>query len=159
MSRRHDLRRIRAHWNYTCQELAETLDVTLSTISVWTREGLRPVEGSWPYIFAHDDIIRFLEQRNKPRCPLAPGEMLCVACKKHRIPEGSSVTLLPRSPTSLDLVGGCPVCSRRMHRRASLSSLAEALGSLTVRYEDESVPIGKGSAHPRTASIEGNGRD
>jgi hypothetical protein len=155
MSRRHDLRRIRAHWNYTARELAEALDVTLSTIRVWTREGLQPIEGSWPYIFGHDDIIRFLERRNKPRCPLAPGELLCVACKKHRVPAGNSVALLPRSPTSSDLIGACPVCSRRMHRRVCLASLAKALGSLTVRYEDGNVPIGKGGRPPRTAPNRG----
>jgi hypothetical protein len=136
VSRRHDLRRIKAHLSYTSFELADTLDVGISTIRVWTREGLRPIPGIWPYLFAAADIRAFLERRMKPRRTLAPGEMLCVACKQHRRPTDGVVDLLVRSATSGDLVGSCPVCNRRMHRRAKLAGLADALGTLKLRYEN-----------------------
>lgn len=155
MSRRHDLRRIKAHLSYTSLELADALDVGIGTIRVWTREGLKPIPGIWPYLFAAADIRAFLERRMKPRRALAPGEMLCVACKEHRQPAGGVVDLLVRCATSGDLVGACPVCDRRMHRRARLVGLVDALGTLKLRYEDGSVPIRIGGAPSQTGLLAG----
>lgn len=134
MSRRHDLRRIKAHLSYTSFELAAALHVNIGTIRVWTREGLKPIPGIWPYLFAPADIRAFLERRMKPRRRLAAGELLCVACKEHRKPAEGMVDLMRTSATSADLVGTCPVCGRRMHRRAKLATLEDALGTLNLRY-------------------------
>ncbi|HEV2816240.1 MAG TPA: helix-turn-helix domain-containing protein [Allosphingosinicella sp.] len=155
MSRRHDLRRIKAHWSYTAVELAETLRVCLSTIRVWTREGLRPIEGTWPYLFAAADIVAFLKSREQPRQPLKPGEIFSVAVRGPRVPADGVVDLVSRSATSADIVGRCPDTGRRIHRRVCLSRLAEALGTLKVRWEDATVPIGSDRIAPRIAQIEG----
>jgi hypothetical protein len=157
MSRRHDLRRIKAHLSYTSFELADALHVNIGTIRVWTREGLKPIPGIWPYLFAPADIRAFLERRMKPRRRLAAGELLCVACKEHRRPAEGMVDLMRRSATSADLVGNCPVCGRRMHRRARLAALEDALGTLKLRYQDGSVPIRINGAAPRTGLLAGAG--
>lgn len=140
MSRRHNLRLIKAHLNYTAVELADTLAVNVTTVRVWTQQGLRPIAGTRPYLFAPVEVCAFLKARMKPKRRLAPGDLLCVACKEHRRPAGDVVDLIRRSETSVDLVGDCPVCRRRMHRRAALSKLGDALGTVTVRYEDASLP-------------------
>lgn len=157
MSRRHDLRRIKAHLSYTAFELADALDVNISTIRAWTREGLKPIPGIWPYLFAPADIRAFLERRMKPRRRLAAGELLCVVCKEHRRPAEGTVDLMRRSATSADLVGVCPVCGTRMNRRANLAELAEALGNLKLRYQDGSVPISINGAAPRIGLLAGAG--
>lgn len=151
MSRRHDLRRIKAHWAYTAIELAETLRVGISTIRVWTHDGLRPIEGTWPYLFAAAEIVAFLKSREKPRQPLKPGEIYSVAVRGPRAPVGGIVDLVPRSATSADIVGRCPDSGRLIHRRVRLSELGAALGSLKVRSEDGTVPISNSGDAPRTA--------
>lgn len=151
MSRRHNLLRIKRHLSYTAKELADTLSINITTVWRWKREGLVPIEGTWPFLFAPAEILRFLKLKNKPRRSLAPGQFLCVACKEHRIPCHDLVVVLPRSATSVDLVGTCPQCGRRMHRRVALCRFSEALGSLTVRYEDGGAPIISDSEAARTA--------
>lgn len=153
MSRRHNVRRIKSHRNHTAVELAETLNVSIGTIRAWTRQGLRPIEGTWPYLFAAADIVAFLKSRETPRQPLGPGEIYCVAVRGPRVPAGGVVDLVPRSATSSDIVGTCPDTGRRIHRRVRLSQLAEVLGTLKVRCEDDGVPIGSDRVAPRIAPL------
>lgn len=150
MSRRHDLRLIKAHWSYTAPELAATLNVCIGTVRTWTRAGLRPQPGTWPYVYAAADIVAFLKKRQKPRQPLGPGEIYSVAVRAPRVPVGGVVDLVRRSATSADLIGTCPDTGRRIHRRVRLSRLAEALGTLKVRYEDGSAPNGNCGDDART---------
>lgn len=150
MSRRYDLRLIKQHWPYSATELAEALNVCISTVRVWTRAGLRPVPGIWPYVYPAADIVSFLKAREHPRQPLGPGEIYSVAVRGPRVPVGGVVDLVPRSETSADIVGTCPDTGRRIHRRVRLSKLAEALGTLKVRCEDASAPNGNCGDDART---------
>jgi hypothetical protein len=156
MSRRHNLRRIKQHRNYTAAELAETLRVCISTVRVWTGDGLRPIPGTWPYLFAPAAIVAFLKQREQPRQPLAPGEIYSVAVRGPRVPVDGIVDLIPRSATSADIAGTCPDTGRRIHRRVCLSNLAEVLGTLKVRCEDGGVPIGSSRDASRTEQLKGD---
>jgi hypothetical protein len=153
MSRRHNVRRIKSHRNYTAVELADMLRITVSTVRVWTRQGLRPIEGTWPYLYAAADVVTFLKSREKPRQPLKPGEIYSVAVRGPRVPAGGVVDLIPRSATSSDIVGTCPDTGRRIHRRVRLASLDEVLGTLKVRCEDDAVPIGSDRVAPRIALL------
>ena len=150
MSRRHDLRRIKAHWSYTAQELAETLKVCISTVRHWTRAGLRPLPKTWPYLYAAADIVAFLRAREQPRQPCGPGELYSVAVRGPRVPVGGVVDLVPRSATSADIIGICPDSGCRMHLRVRLSNLSTALGTLKVRCEDDSTPNGNCGDDART---------
>lgn len=151
MSRRHNLQLIKGHRNYTAVELSQTLNVSMTTVRVWKREGLHPIPGMWPHHFAAADIIEFLKRRQKPKQPLGPGEIYSVAARKPQVPVDGIVDLLPVSATSAEIVGICPVSGRRIHRRVRLSRLAEALGNLTVRCGDGSAPNGNCGDGARTA--------
>ncbi|HYD12859.1 MAG TPA: hypothetical protein VEC11_08425 [Allosphingosinicella sp.] len=140
MSRRHDVRRIKAHFTYSADELARTLDVNVRTVRKWKAEGLRPIEGLYPQVFAPQEIVRFIQARQQPRQPLAPGEIYCVACKRAQRPAGDVVNVVPRWSTNVDLVGVCPSCARHIYRRVSLGKLECDRGTLGVRYEDGTAP-------------------
>lgn len=155
MSRRHDLRRIKQHRSYTALELCDTLRINIGTVRTWTRDGLRPLPGTWPYLFAAADIVAFLEARIQPRQPLEPGEIHSIACRSNVVPADGIVDLVRRSATSGDLIGGCPRTGKRIFRRVRLSSLEEALGDLKVRCEDETIPIPEARRAPRTEQFEG----
>lgn len=155
MWRRYDLRRIKSHWSYTTGELCDTLRISTGTVRAWTRQGLRPIPGTRPYLFAAADIVQFLRRRNRPRQPLKPGEIYSVACRMPVTPAGGIVDVMRRSETSADLIGVCPNSGRRIYRRIRLSELEEKLGSLKVGYQDVSAPIGTNRTTPRSASLEG----
>jgi len=149
MSRRHDIRRAKRHRTYTIKEVATTFEVTVTTVSNWVGQGLSPIDTRRPYLFDGETLARFLEAKNKPRQPCAPGEVYCVACKKQVSPKGGIVQLVLRSDTTADLIGICPHCGRRPHMRVRLAELTERAGPLTVRYQDVCVPMVGDSNAPR----------
>jgi hypothetical protein len=154
VSRRHNLRLIKRHWSYTAAELAATLNVTITTVRIWTGAGLRPIPGTRPYLYTAADIVTFLKNREQPRQPLGPGEIYSVAARAPRVPAGGVVEIVPRSPTSADLVGICPDTGRRIYRRIRLAMLAEVLGPLKVRFGDDKAPISSSRVSPRVERSE-----
>ena len=153
MSRRHNVRRIKAHWTYTAVELADTLHVNITTVRHWKREGLLPIPATWPHLFAASEIVAFLNRKNKPRHPLSPGEIYCVACKKVRRPAGDVVRITPRSETHGAMVGRCPTCGREIFRCVRLAEIEEKSGFLKVRYENGQAPICSDRDPPRSEGM------
>lgn len=150
MTRRYDPRRALPHLSYTREQLAETFDVALTTIWLWMKKGLRPIDGRRPYLFAGGDVRKFLQGHNKPRQPTGPGEIFCVACKRATQPAGGVADFVPLSPTNGNIVGRCPKCSRRIFQRIRKDEIARRFRNLTVRYEDAAVPVNTDSEPPRT---------
>lgn len=158
MSRRHDPRRAKPCRSYDCSEIAHIFAVTIATARRWRKEGLRPIEDKRPYIFAGAELAEFLRRKNKPRQPLGPGEIFCVACKRPRIPAGDLVRARTMTPTSVQLIGLCPICGREMHLRVRLAELLEKAGNLDLRHEDGTAPLSGAADAPRIDSSEWSGR-
>lgn len=155
MTRRHDVRRLKAHRTYTAAELAHVMKVNITTISRWRRDGLAAIDDRVPYLYAGATAAEFLRKRNKPRQPLQPGEIYCVTCKRPCAPLGGAVDLVPRTSTSGDFTGTCPRCSRTVLLRVRVADIEARRGTLTVRYEDETVPISSNGTAPHTAQQTG----
>jgi hypothetical protein len=155
MSRRHDIRRVKLHLCYSAQELAELFRINIHTVRRWTRDGLQPIDRSYPYLYAGAVVAEFVRRRNKPRQPTGPGQIYCVACKSAITPAGGVVDLVPRSFTTADFVGTCPRCGRRAYQRVRLSEVDAKAGRLRVRYEDGEVPISSNGECPHTAPSDG----
>jgi hypothetical protein len=150
VSRRYDIRKVKLHHCYTTLEITQVFGVSISTVSKWTTDGLYPIDRGRPYLYLGAAIAAFLKARAKPRHPSGPGEMFCVACKSTISPAGMVADLIARTPTTGDLVGECPHCGRRAHRRVRLSEVAAKAGKLRVRHEDATTPIMEGRDTPRT---------
>ena len=155
MARRYDLRLIKLHRSYTVAELCSTLSVCDGTVRNWTGKGLRPILGTWPFLFAASDIVSFLKARQPQPQPLEPGQIFCVACKAARVPSGSVVTLKPRTGTSSNMVGTCPVCGTQIFRGVRHDRLAADSGTLFLQYEDDKAPIGSEPNAPRIEESQG----
>lgn len=143
MSRTHDLRRIKTNRTYTYREICELLNVSLTTIWKWSVAGLPVIDHGIPRLIHGIELKQFLICRRKPKQPLQDGQIYCVACREPRRPEGDVVTFVPRAATNGDLVGNCPCCHRRMHRRVRARELSDKLGSLhLISTEHGTTPYG-----------------
>lgn len=154
MTRRHDVRRVKRHLNYTACELAQLLRVTLTTISHWRREGLTSIDLHRPYLYNGVTVAEFLARRNKPRQPMGSGEIYCVACKRACTPAGGVADIVARGLTTVDLVGTCPGCGRSVFRRVRGSELVQKAGHLRLRYEDDAALLPACGDAPQNSSLE-----
>lgn len=155
MTRRYDPRRARAHLTYDAAEISATFEVTVGTVHGWRKwEGLTPIDGKRPYLFAGRELARFLAAKNKPRQPLMPGHILCVACKAHRRPRGNVARVAPKTATSVNLIGQCPVCECDIYRRTRIAELREKAGSLHLQFEDGTVHLEEACRAPHTRALE-----
>ena len=151
MSRRHDLRRLHAHSTYSAKELAEVLQVNISTIrGGWRPRGLEPIDGSIPHLFLGEHVKAFLAARAVPRQPCGPGRLYCVACRSPQVPEGNVVVLEPMAETTVNFIGVCPVSRHRMRRRVRIANISRDLGHCRIAREDEVITISGSGASPQT---------
>jgi RNase P subunit RPR2 len=150
MTRRHDVRRVKSHLCYSVAETAALFNVREATVRKWVREGLTPIDDRKPYLFSGMSLAAFVAARNKPRQPLEPGQVYCVACKGPVVPAGKEVIFEVRSETAGDLVGTCGQCQHRVFRRVRRTQVQEKAGSLVVRYEDGTTPVSADREPPRS---------
>lgn len=136
MTRRYDPRRAKPYLTYTAQELADLYGVVIGTVRQWHKDGLTTIDRARPYLYAGSEVAGFLAARNKPRQPMEPGQIHCVACKRAVRPLNGEVETVDRTPTSLDLRGVCPTCGCKIFRRVRIGEMSEKLGDLRVRNED-----------------------
>lgn len=158
MTRRYDARKAKPHLCYTALELAAVFEVTVTTVRHWKKGGLEPIDNHRPHLFAGRDVAPFLETHNKPRQPSGRGEMYCVACKRTVVPMGDTVDLVVLSERIGELIGICPHCGRRPHRRVRLAEVTDKAGHLTVRYEDDAATLSTLGQPPHTACSEGDAK-
>ena len=141
MSRRHNLRRLRNHQAYTAPELAEVLKINLGTVRRWCMEGLEPIERRRPFLFRGDQVAGWLAARVKPHRSLADGELLCVRCNAARLPRDRELTLIPRSPTTMDFHGFCGVCGLASFRRVRIADIDQKRGPCRIAYGDDEATV------------------
>jgi hypothetical protein len=129
-----DPRRVKWHWPYTVNEIAELFSLHPHSVRRWLKTGLAPVEGNHrPTLVRGKELYRFvtdLRGRRKRSC--GAGRLFCVKCREPRIPGGNMAEINWLSPTTANLIGIGPVCFRMMNRRVSLRSLEQAIGKLDV---------------------------
>lgn len=154
MSRRHDLRRLKKHQAYTAPELAAVLRVNIATVRRWSMEGLRPIERRRPFLFLGEQVATWLAARVKPHRSLAPGELLCVRCNAPRLPRNYTLTLIPRSATTMDFHGHCEVCGLASFRRVRIAEIDLKRGPCRIAREDDAATVRRAGDSPQTASFE-----
>ena len=141
MTRRHNVRKLKLHRNYTAQELADVMDVGIGAVRAWTKAGLKPIDTRRPFLFCADTVAEFLEARNKPYQPSGPGQIYCVACKKTITPRDNVAKLVPLNNQTGNLIGTCPDCGRDVYRRVRLAEAPEKAGNLKVHHQDDKATL------------------
>lgn len=132
MTKRYNPRRSKPGRSYTIGEAAALFEINQVTIYKWFHAGLERVDKKRPVLIHGSKLRAFVAALNKPRCPLLPGEIYCVACRGPRRPAGDKVTTEPRGPTTVDIVGTCSGCGRTIYRRARIAELHDKIGTLQL---------------------------
>lgn len=135
--RTYNERLVKTCRSYTIQEAARLLGAHENTVRCWIVEGLPIIRKPRPAIILGRELRPFLKDRKKAKkCPSGKGEIFCVRCRCARTPAGLMADYEPKTATSGDLIGLCPVCDALMYRRVNYARLGEVRGELDVRQPE-----------------------
>lgn len=146
MAARASPQRVKKHFSYSVDELARLLGVHKNTIGNWEREGLAPLDGKRPKLFAGSEVRAFLEARRKARKkPCQPGTLYCLRCQQPRKPKTDVVEYMALRSGSGNLKGNCGVCGGSMRQRIREADILKKLPDCTVQStQAQPSLIGKG---------------
>lgn len=122
--RKYDVRRIRATWPYSVQEIAELLGVHKNAVLRWLDNGLSADQSRKPFLIRGDELIRFLKERqNGRRRKCRPEEFFCFRCRVPREACLGIADIVIESPTRLRLKALCAVCETAVNKVQSVREL------------------------------------
>ena len=134
MARRHSSRRVKIHRSYSIAEAADLLGAHKHTIRRWIAAGLPTIDNKRPVFIHGADLRAFMKAREPVRQPCRPGEFYCLRCKAPRRPAGDMADYIPKSASRGLLRGICPCCDTLIHRAASLGTIEQKAGGLSVAF-------------------------
>jgi hypothetical protein len=109
----YNLRKIRATWPYTAQEIADLFGVHKNAV-------LRP------YLIRGDELIRFLSARqSRHRHKCSPTQFYCFKCRCVREPYLGIVDIVIENSRSLRLSALCSVCGTSLNKLQRVADLPE----------------------------------
>jgi hypothetical protein len=140
--RRIDPRLAKLHRTYTVEEVARLFRTHRNTVRTWLKAGLRPIDGRRPALVLGDELRRFLSERRASRKrPTPPGMIYCLRCREPRRPAAGMADFVPRTGSTGNLQGICPVCDLMLYRRVGFAALAAIQGDLDVTIREEDLRL------------------
>jgi hypothetical protein len=124
MMKKYHLRLIKTRRSYSFKEAAELLGTHVRTVQSWRKQGLKVIEGAYPYLVLGSELKAFLGQRQSLRkTKLKSNELYCVACKKAVVPVDVKTVannrIVGKNKQSITLKGVCPHCGNPVNRFGS----------------------------------------
>ena len=99
MGKRVSPRRIKIHNQYTYEQAADALGVSVQTVRLWRKSGLHVLDSQKPHLILGHALKEFLTKRaHQPERRLARDQFLCMACNAPRRAYGGMADYLPKSP-------------------------------------------------------------
>ena len=133
MAKRVSARKIKTHNQYTYDQAADALGVSVQTLRLWRLSGLPVLDSQKPHLILGFALKKFLNMRaNKPERRLARDQFLCMACNAPRRAYGGIADYLPYTATRGRLEALCEDCQRPCGKFASPSLCAELAAILTI---------------------------
>jgi len=124
--RQYNIRRVKATWPYTVQEVAELLGVHKNAVLRWLHDGLRADRSHKPFLIRGDELIRFLKQRQDARRRTCrPNEFFCFRCRTGREACLGMADIVIESATRLRLKALCAICETPVNKVQSVRDLPE----------------------------------
>ena|SRR5947207_6011320 len=122
--RRYNIRRVKATWPYTVQEIAELLGVHKNAVLRWLHDGLRADRSHKPFLIRGDELIRFLKQRQDGRRRTCrPNEFFCFRCRVPREACLGMADVVIETPSRLRIKALCAVCDTPVNKVQSVRDL------------------------------------
>ena len=133
MGKRMSARKIKIHNQYTYEQAADALGVSVQTVRLWRQSGLPVLDSQKPHLILGFALKDFLQSRsNKPERRLALDQFLCMACNAPRRAHGGMADYLPYTATRGRLEALCETCQGLCGKFASLSLCTELASVLTI---------------------------
>lgn len=129
--KRISAQRIKANRQYTYDELAEAVGVTVQTVRSWRCDGLPVMMDQIPHLVMGYHAKDFVTKRaRKARQPLKDHEVYCMRCKAPRDPFGMMADYIPINTDRGRLKTLCGTCEgqcMRLVRAKDIPRLSEKL--------------------------------
>jgi len=133
MAKRVSPRKIRIHNQYTYEQAADALEVSVQTVRMWRRSGLLVLDSQKPHLILGFALKDFLNERwGKPKRRLAPDQFLCMTCKAPRRAYGGMADYLPYTSMRGRLEALCEECQGVCGKFASPTLCEELAPVLTI---------------------------
>ena len=133
MAKRVSARKIKIHNQYTYDQAADALGVSVQTLRLWRLSGLPVLDSQKPHLILGFALKDFLNRRvSKPERRLARDQFLCMTCNAPRRAYGGMADYLPYTPTRGRLEALCEACQRPCGKFANPSLCAELATILTI---------------------------
>ena len=126
MAKRVSARKIKIHNQYTYEQAADALGVSVQTVRLWRQAGLQVLDSQKPHLILGFALKDFLAKRsNKPERRLALDQFLCMACNAPRRAYGGMADYLPYTDGHGRLEALCEACQGLCGKFASPKLCAE----------------------------------
>lgn len=133
MARRVSARRVKIHSQYTYEQAAELLCVSVQTVRLWRRSGLHVLDSQKPHLILGFALKDFLNKRNnKPERRLVRDQFLCMTCNMPKRAADGIADYLPYTDTRGRLEVLCETCLGPCGKLVSLAQCAELAPVLTI---------------------------
>lgn len=124
--RTYNTRLIKATWPYEVQEIADLFGLHKNAVLCWLKEGLQADTSRRPYLVRGDELIRFLNERQKSKkCKCATDEFFCVKCRNPRKAYEGIADLQIESPNRFRVKAICAVCSTPMNKVQGMKNFSK----------------------------------
>ncbi len=133
MARRVSARKVKVHSQYTYEQVADLLGVSVQTVRLWRRSGLQVLDSEKPHLILGFALKDFLKKRaNKHERRLARDQFLCMACNEPKRPYGGIADYWPYTDTRGRLEVLCETCQGPCGKFVSPKLCAELAPVLTI---------------------------
>ena len=117
--RHHNTRVIKQKRPYSTEEISELLNVHTQTVGLWYKSGLKKMDDKQPYEVWGQDLIDFLEDKNKKRKhTCSPLELFCCKCQQPRKSKNNIVYIMSNN-CRVNVVGKCEICGTKINKTIS----------------------------------------
>jgi len=153
--RRINTRRIKAKYSYSLQELANVINCHPNTISGWIKnEGLRRIDGIYPYMIYGQVVIEFLKMRQlKNKTKLLLTEFRCCTCQATSTAWEGIATIATINSKIAMLQAVCERCNGKISKIISLKNSAEIEKTFSIHTLQSSALIQSTNTNCETKGV------
>lgn len=138
MAKRVSARRVKIHRQYTYENAADTLGVTVQTVRAWRKKGLAVLDSQKPHLILGHHLKEFLEKRTPKRSrKLAPDGFLCMSCDAPSAAYGAMADYIPINAQRGRLMTLCASCQTVCGKFVSASMRDDLNATLTIVIRDK----------------------
>jgi len=135
--RRYNTRLIKATWPYDVQQIADLFGLHKNAVLRWLKEGLQADTTRRPYLIRGDELIRFLDDRQKSkRQKCSFDEFFCFKCRAPRKAYEAIADLTIESPTRFRIKGLCAACGTSVNKVQGIKNLPKIEASFHVQQRE-----------------------